>query len=783
MAGRRAASEATLQCPHCGEAHPRDAKACPMTGRPMPGAFVPGQVLEGKYRIVQHIADGGMGAVYEAEHLTLGKRVAIKTLHPDLSKNEDLVLRLQKEAVAASAIGHEHIVEIHDLGRTADKAVFIVMELLKGQNLAERLKAEGGLLLVGRAAHIVKQVVAALSSAHKNGIIHRDLKPENIYLIQRRQDPDFVKVLDFGTAKLMADSPDAKLESTGFVLGTPYYMAPEQARGGAVDHRVDIYACGALLYHMVTGRVPFEAPNFNALMFEIASGRYAPPRAIVPDIPAAFEQIIQWAMALDPAQRFQTAEQFLQAITPYAQVTGGVPALGSPKSTIPHSAVPTLVLEAMNQQQLRELARPTRARHAPRSGALFEDEEGEEAQTTVHPENPYLKESGKPGEAPPLPPAPMTPSPPSAHETLPTVPGKARTDLVTAQIAKVPGPAAGKAPTPAQQARTVPMMEAQSPPPQQPLVPQPQVVPHQVASVPVQPIPHQPGPMPAMHPVPPGALPQMQMGAPMVPGMSPPQYPRSQVPIAPGPPPGAQMVSQPPRPYPLQPGQSPAAVRAAMHLPAHAALATHSGRTGPRRYESTSKSVIITVIVGVIVELGLGGGIIWFVRYQRARAVPRATAAAPQVTVKNQPGVPEVGSRPVRPSASPGTTAPAPSPPPETSTSTPEVRLGATRVEATLTFDVSPPEAARVAEIRVDDRPVGGMRHTVSVKPGQKVRVVVKASGFASYDHRVGIEGDTTITVRLKQRSEPEPGNRPRPEKPDKPDKRPTGPGGSVGDL
>src|SRR5687768_14204803 len=177
-------NEATLRCPHCGDAHPRDAKACPMTGRPMPGAFVPGQVLEGKYRIVKHIADGGMGAVYEAEHLALGKHVAIKTLHPDLSKSDDLVQRLQKEARAASAIGNEHIVDVHDLGRTVDGSLFIVMELLKGLNLAERLKGDGGLLPVARAAHILKQVLQALVAAHKSGIIHRDLKPENIYLIQ-----------------------------------------------------------------------------------------------------------------------------------------------------------------------------------------------------------------------------------------------------------------------------------------------------------------------------------------------------------------------------------------------------------------------------------------------------------------------------------------------------------------------------------------------------------------------------------------------------------------------
>ena len=317
-----------------------------MTGRPMPGAFVAGQVLDGKYKIVRHLADGGMGSVYEAEHLALGRHIAIKTLHPDLATNEDMVARLQKEARAASAIGHEHIVDIHDLGRSTDNTIFIVMELLRGENLADRLRSSGGVLPVGRAAHILKQVLQALGAAHAIGIIHRDLKPENIFLVNRHEDLDFVKVLDFGISKMLADAPDAKLTSTGFVLGTPYYMAPEQARGGQLDHRIDLYACGALLYHLVTGRVPFNAPNFNALMFEIAAGRYAPPRQIMPSIPPGFERIITWAMDLDPMRRLQSSEKFIQALSPFVQ------APETPRRELPKSSMPTLVVESREAAQL-----------------------------------------------------------------------------------------------------------------------------------------------------------------------------------------------------------------------------------------------------------------------------------------------------------------------------------------------------------------------------------------------------------------------------------------------
>ena len=232
-----------------------------------------GAALDDKYRVVRHLSSGGMGAVYEVEHRGLGKRLAAKLLKPELARRADLLERFRREARAASAIGHEHIIEVTDLGQTAHKVPFLVMELLSGQTLAALCKAERR-LEPARAVHIARQILSALGAAHARGIVHRDLKPENVFLIQRGGDPDFVKLLDFGIAKLLDEVDAPELTRAGQVVGTPTYMAPEQARGEkTVDGRADLYGVGAILYRMVTGQRPYTAPNFNALLFAIAQGQ------------------------------------------------------------------------------------------------------------------------------------------------------------------------------------------------------------------------------------------------------------------------------------------------------------------------------------------------------------------------------------------------------------------------------------------------------------------------------------------------------------------------------
>ena len=343
-------------CPHCRQEHAPKLKVCPVTNQPMPGTTVPGRVFDGKYRVVRHLADGGMGAVFEAEHLVLGKHVAIKVLHPEYAANDDILERFKREARSASAIGHEGIIEIWDMGRSEDGSLFIVMELLRGLNLHEVITKEKR-LEAGRAAHILTQTLSALAAAHQYNIVHRDLKPENVFLITRGADADFVKILDFGISKMLNQDQSMKLTSTGFVLGTPYYMAPEQARGGTLDHRVDIYGAGVILYQCVTGRLPFSAPNFNALLFEIAAGKVPPPRSIVPDLPVPFERIIQRAMAVDPQQRYQSSAEFAEALRPFVRASADL----STRTPAPELAKLVLPLQAMpsGQHRLPSVLKPS----------------------------------------------------------------------------------------------------------------------------------------------------------------------------------------------------------------------------------------------------------------------------------------------------------------------------------------------------------------------------------------------------------------------------------------
>jgi serine/threonine-protein kinase len=281
----------------------------PPASDPLPA----GARLDEKYVIIRHIKTGGMGAVYEVEHGPLGKRLAAKLLLPQFSKRPELLERFRREARAASATGHENIVEVTDLGETRGQVPFLIMELLNGRTLGAELKA--GRLPQERAVHITRQILSALKAAHGRGIVHRDLKPENIFLIQRAGDPDFVKVLDFGIAKMLDEELGSELTQAGQVVGTPTYMAPEQARGAEIDQRVDVYAMGAILYRMVTGHRPFLGANFNSLLFAIAQGNPKPPHEHAPEVTPQLEAVILRAMAVDPRARYQSAAEFDEALS------------------------------------------------------------------------------------------------------------------------------------------------------------------------------------------------------------------------------------------------------------------------------------------------------------------------------------------------------------------------------------------------------------------------------------------------------------------------------------
>src|SRR4051812_44237688 len=221
-----------------------------------------GRVLSERYRILRKVGEGGMGTVYLSEHALIEKKIALKVLFPELTRRADLVARFLQEAKSASRIGHENVIDISDFGQSPEGLVYIAMEYLDGQDLGQLLKAAGPLTWP-RARPILMQIAKALRAAHEHGIIHRDMKPENVFLIQRDARPDFVKVLDFGIAKSIGqDDGGPRLTQAGMIFGTPEYMSPEQAQGQAPDHRVDIYALGCLMYHLLTGEVPFESDNF-----------------------------------------------------------------------------------------------------------------------------------------------------------------------------------------------------------------------------------------------------------------------------------------------------------------------------------------------------------------------------------------------------------------------------------------------------------------------------------------------------------------------------------------
>jgi tRNA A-37 threonylcarbamoyl transferase component Bud32 len=272
-----------------------------------------------RYRIIRRIGEGGMGIVYEAEHIVIEKKVALKVLRDDFSNRPEVVERFKQEAKAASRIGNEHIVDISDFGVTPNGASYFVMEMLDGEDLANVLSRDGT-LPVTRAADILAQCCRALSAAHAKGIVHRDMKPENIFLCARDGRPDFVKIVDFGIAK-MSDidtpgEPGRKLTKTGMIFGTPEYMSSEQAAGKPLDHRVDIYALGVIFYEMLTGRVPFVGDTFMGILTQHMFESPPPLTTVNPNVNVspAIEAFIGRALAKEADDRFPSCDDMGQAL-------------------------------------------------------------------------------------------------------------------------------------------------------------------------------------------------------------------------------------------------------------------------------------------------------------------------------------------------------------------------------------------------------------------------------------------------------------------------------------
>lgn len=280
-----------------------------------------GLVLQDRYRILRKLGDGGMGSVYEAEHLLIKRRVAIKILHSQFANNADIVARFRREAEAATAIGHPNIIEVTDMGSFPDGTAYMVLELLEGRDWAKDIAREGPQPL-GKVVHILGQVCDALSAAHAKGIVHRDLKPENIFLVSRGGDSTFVKVLDFGISKF-ADSggENRSLTQTGTALGTPYYMAPEQCQGKKdIDHRADIYSLGVILFQALTRQYPFDDESYPMLVLKICTEPPPPLAQYRPDLPPQVVEVVGRMLAKHRDHRFASCAEVKAALEPFRHV-------------------------------------------------------------------------------------------------------------------------------------------------------------------------------------------------------------------------------------------------------------------------------------------------------------------------------------------------------------------------------------------------------------------------------------------------------------------------------
>ncbi|HWU90574.1 MAG TPA: serine/threonine-protein kinase, partial [Kofleriaceae bacterium] len=317
-----------MRCPHCQAVNSDDARFCGVCGQatsstepvssPSLGEApqLIGRVIAGRYRILAKLGEGGMGAVFRAEQISLKRTVAIKLLRPDVSSNPMLLRRFNAEAEAVAKLRHPNTVNIYDFGQDADGTLFIAMELIEGRSLRGVVHHEAP-LPVRRSLAIAAQVAASLADAHGKTIIHRDLKPDNVMLTDRGRSKDNVTVLDFGIAKLRDDSrATQQMTQAGDMLGTPQYMAPEQIRAEAIDGRTDVYALGCMLYEMLTARLPFEAPTVMALLSKHLLEQAPPPSQRRPElgIPPAIDELVMSAMAKDPAARAPTMEDYGERI-------------------------------------------------------------------------------------------------------------------------------------------------------------------------------------------------------------------------------------------------------------------------------------------------------------------------------------------------------------------------------------------------------------------------------------------------------------------------------------
>ncbi len=273
-----------------------------------------GSLVGERYRVLELIGRGGMGAVYRAEHVHMRKAVALKVLHREMTALEDVVQRFEREAVAAGRIDHPNVVQARDFGRLADGALYLVMEFVEGKMLDVALAEAGGLFALERVLSIAGQIAEALEGAHEQGIVHRDLSPENVMLVERPGEPELVKVLDFGIAKVSVHErggSDRPITKVGSVFGTPEYMSPEQAGGQTVDHRSDLYSLGLIIYRMLVGNPPFMGEEIQAVLMKQIT---VDPPELSEELPLPVRELVSDLLQKAPEQRPQDATEVVERV-------------------------------------------------------------------------------------------------------------------------------------------------------------------------------------------------------------------------------------------------------------------------------------------------------------------------------------------------------------------------------------------------------------------------------------------------------------------------------------
>jgi serine/threonine protein kinase len=311
-----------------------------------------GRTVAGRYRVIELLGEGGMGAVYLAEHVAIQKQIALKVLHAEYASKGDIVTRFQQEAISASRIKHPNVLEIFDFGQLESGAFYLAMEFLEGNDLADEIQRHR-VLDPARGLRIAQQICRALAAAHAKGVVHRDMKPENVFLERTPDGEEIVKIVDFGIALLRtneeaaASSKRRRLTRTGMIFGTPEYMSPEQAGGKHADQRADVYAVGIILYEMFTGAVPFTGETFLGVLAKHLNDTAPPMSAVYPELGISLELqiVIQRALEKRPEERFQSMTEFARALggTPEGRGIFRAPSSmqASPTEFHDYSSVPT----------------------------------------------------------------------------------------------------------------------------------------------------------------------------------------------------------------------------------------------------------------------------------------------------------------------------------------------------------------------------------------------------------------------------------------------------------